>query len=124
MGLFRNLFGGGEQPPARPDAAPEDQPPTWMRDGVEAQLYGGRVGLGVVGESNYQDVLWRLVGGRSSPHERVRVDVYAVLVAETGNRYDPNAVSVWVNGLKGRLPLARRCPAVPAGAARPGAEAW
>jgi hypothetical protein len=30
----------------------------------------------------------------------VRVEVYAVLVAEPDNPYDANAVSVWVQGLK------------------------
>jgi hypothetical protein len=58
------------------------------------------VDLEVVGEASYQDNLWRLVGGRSSPNDRVRVDVYAVLVAEPDNEYDANAVSVWVSGLK------------------------
>jgi hypothetical protein len=71
-----------------------------MRDGMEVQLYEGREDLAVVGEASYQDNLWRVVGGRNSPDDRVRVDVYAVLVAETHNPYDANAVSVWVQGLK------------------------
>jgi len=71
-----------------------------MQDGIEVQLFDGRVDLEVVGESHYQDNLWRLVGGRGSPNDRVRVDVYALLVAESNNQYDANAVSVWVNGLK------------------------
>jgi hypothetical protein len=71
-----------------------------MRDGMEVQLVEGRVDLEVVGEASYQDNLWRVVGGRRSPGDRVRVDIYAVLVAETDNPYDVNAMSVWVQGLK------------------------
>lgn len=97
MGLFRKLFGRGAQPPDRPDMRPRDERPEWIQ-GMEAQLLEGRVDLEVVGESNYQDNLWRAVGGQSHLHERVRVDVYAVLRAETDNPYDRNAVSVWVSG--------------------------
>jgi hypothetical protein len=71
-----------------------------MRDGMEVQLYEGREDLEVVGEASYQDNLWRIVGGHNYPDDRVRVDVYAVLAAESDNPYDPNAVSVWVKGLK------------------------
>jgi hypothetical protein len=67
---------------------------------MEVQLCEGREGLDVVGEASYQDSLWRLVGGRRSPDDRVRMDVRAVLVAEAGNPHDANAVSVWVKGLK------------------------
>ena len=56
--------------------------------------------LEVVGESRYQENLWRLAGGRRNPEERVRLPVCAVLVPETDNPYDSNAVSVWVDGLK------------------------
>jgi hypothetical protein len=71
-----------------------------MRDGMEVQLCEGREDLEVVGEASYQDNLWQVVGGRGSREDRVRVEVYAVLVAETDNPYDANAVSVWVQGLK------------------------
>jgi hypothetical protein len=67
---------------------------------MEVQLHEGREDLEVVGEASYQDNLWRIVGGTSSPNERVRVEVSAVLVAETDNPYDANAVSVWVKGLR------------------------
>ena len=53
-----------------------------------------------MGEASYQDNLWRLVGGRSSIDDRVRVDVHAVLAAEPDNLYDANAIAVWVQGLK------------------------
>jgi hypothetical protein len=100
MGFLRRLLGGGEQARDRRPASSPDRPPTWMRDGMEVQLCEGREDLEVVGEASYQDNLWRVAGGRSSPEDRVRVDVYAVLVAETDNPYDVNAVSVWVQGLK------------------------
>jgi hypothetical protein len=99
MGPFRKLLRGG-QPPNQPQDTSGDARPAWMQDGMQAQLYDGHVDLEVVGESHYQDNLWRLVGGRSFPNERVRVDIYAVLVAETDNQYDANAVSVWIGGLK------------------------
>jgi hypothetical protein len=71
-----------------------------MREGMEVQLYDGREDLEVVGEASYQDNLWRVVGGGGSSNDRVRVEVSAVLVAETDNPYDANAVSVWVQGLR------------------------
>lgn len=97
--MLRKLFGGREPTPDRPDGTRISERPAWMRDGMEVELREGRVSLEVVGESNYQNELWRAVGS-SKPQDRVRVDVVAVLVAETDNPYDPNAVSIWVNGLK------------------------
>jgi hypothetical protein len=61
-------------------------------------LYGGGHDLEVVGESFYQDALWRVVGARTN--ERVRLEIQAVLIAETDNPYDENAISVWINGMK------------------------
>lgn len=100
MSFLRRLLAGGEQSADRPPASSWEHRPGWMRDGMEVQLCDGREDLEVVGEASYQDNLWRVVGGRSSPEDRVRVDVHAVLVAETNNPYDANAVSVWVMGLK------------------------
>jgi hypothetical protein len=71
-----------------------------MRDGMPVQLCDGAEDLEAVGEASYQDNLWWLAGGRQSPDELVRVEVVAVLVAEADNPYDPNAVALWVNGLK------------------------
>ena len=65
---------------------------------VEVTLVTGSVTLEVVGESHRQDALWNIVGGRSTEH--VRQGVVAVLIPETTNEYDPNAISVWVNGLQ------------------------
>jgi hypothetical protein len=100
MGFLRRLLGSGEESPERRPTSSPDQRPAWMRDGMQVQLVEGHVDLDVVGEASYQDNLWRVVGGRGSPSDRVRVDIYAVLVAETDNPYDANAVSVWVQGLK------------------------
>jgi hypothetical protein len=77
-----------------------------MREGtLEAALLEGDEDLEVVGESHRQADLWRVVGGRHRPEVHVRMDVYAVLLAEDGNPYDPNAVSVWIDGLMvGYLP--------------------
>lgn len=77
-----------------------DERPAWMVDGVRAVLLDGRETLEVVGESRYQDNLWRLVRGRADLAERVRVEIVAVLVAELENPYDANAVGVWIDGLK------------------------
>jgi tetratricopeptide (TPR) repeat protein len=52
----------------------------------------------VVGESFYQDALWRALGRRSTG--RVRKEIQAVLVADTDNPYDANAISVWIDGRK------------------------
>jgi hypothetical protein len=70
-----------------------------MRDGAKAALLEGDQDLEVVGESYYQDNLWLLAGGQPGD-QRVRVEIIAVLVAEDDNPYDPNAVAVWVEGLK------------------------
>ncbi len=71
-----------------------------MRDGLQVYVSEGGTDLEVVGESYRQENLRQLVGGRHNPEERARVAVLAVLVPETNNPYDPDAVSVWVNGLK------------------------
>jgi hypothetical protein len=62
-------------------------------------LLDGDEDLEVVGESFYQDNLWQLAEAQPGT-QRVREDIYAVLVAEDNNPYDPNAVAVWINGLK------------------------
>jgi hypothetical protein len=73
-------------------------PPTWASDAAAPTLLEGRDDLLVVGESFYQEALWRVAGGVHG--DDVRVSVVAVLMAETDNPYDANAVSVWVDGLK------------------------
>jgi hypothetical protein len=62
----------------------------------EATLYPGDDPLEVVGESHYQDALWRIVGGcRRDP---VRYATEAVLEPELDNAYDPNAIKVLIDG--------------------------
>ena len=100
---------GSETGPSTEDGSPGRKPtqprslderPGWMRDGLQlALLEGGTETLEVVGESHYQDNLWRLVASRPGS-EYVREDVCAVLVAEDHNPYDPAAVAVWIQGLK------------------------
>jgi hypothetical protein len=98
--LLRRLLSGGERSPDRPSVWSLEQRPTWMRDGMEVDLYEGQETLQVVGEASYQDNLWRIVGGRRSPDGRVLEDIVAVLAAEPDNPYDANAVAVWIQGLK------------------------
>jgi hypothetical protein len=86
--------------PGRFTVAYENGRPAWMRDGMEVTLLEGTDDLEVVGESFHQDNLWRLV----SPHcygdrDRVRTEIFALLVPEDGNPYDANAVAVWIQGL-------------------------
>ena len=80
--------------------------PAWMHEGtLEAALLEGHEDLEVVGESYRQENLWRVIGGRHRPEVHVRMDVYAMLLAEDGNPHDPSAVSVWIDGLMvGYLP--------------------
>jgi hypothetical protein len=68
------------------------------REEVEVTLVTGSESLDVVGESFRQDALWTIVGGAATEH--VRQGVTAILIPETDNPYDPNAISVWVIGLQ------------------------
>jgi HIRAN domain len=63
---------------------------------TEATLYPGDDALEVVGESNYQDALWTIVGGRR--REPVRYETEAVLEPEPHNPHDQNAIKVVVEG--------------------------
>lgn len=82
--------------------------PDWLVDGLAVELFEGSQILEVVGESNYQDGLDQVVRslakkehyGHRGDSNSVRVPVHGVLVAETNNPYDANAISVWVSGLK------------------------
>jgi len=66
--------------------------------GTGVEILQGDVGLQVVGESFYQDALRQVIAGDA--RNRVRVEIVAVLMAETDNPYDPNAVSIWIDGLR------------------------
>lgn len=92
---FRDWFGNRTHRVAV--AAPEPRPAR-MTEATPVALINGPDDVEVVGESHYQDSLWAIVGGDTGA--RVRHDVSAILVAETDNRFDENAVSVWVMGHK------------------------
>jgi len=98
VGVFRRLLG---RRPVRPSHAESAIAQVTLDAGsalaLEVVLYGGSHDLEVVGESHYQDALWRVVGGRTT--DRVRQEVQAVLVAESDNPYDANAISVWISGM-------------------------
>jgi hypothetical protein len=64
---------------------------------LEATLYPGDDPLEVVGESRYQDALWKIVGGRRG--DPVRYETEAVLEPEPDNPYDPNAIKVLIGGV-------------------------
>lgn len=83
MGLLRRFLGGNQRP---------------AETEITVTLYEGTSTLQVVGESFYQDALWRLAEARLG--DEVRRDIYAVLLPEPDNEYDPNAVVVLINGLK------------------------
>jgi hypothetical protein len=70
-----------------------------QRTSTEPVVMDGEEDLEVVGESFYQDNLWQLVGAQPGDHYR-RVKITAVLVPEYDNPHDPNAVGVWIDGLK------------------------
>jgi len=63
---------------------------------IDAAVLEGHDTLEVVGESHYQDDLWRLAGGFST--ERIRCAVIAVLIPEPDNPHDSNAVKVLIDG--------------------------
>jgi hypothetical protein len=71
-----------------------------MRDGMQIQLYEAKTTWRSSAKAAIKTTSAGLVGGRSSIDDRVRVDVHAVLAAEPDNPYDPNAIAVWVQGLK------------------------
>ena len=69
---------------------------------IEPTVLHGHATLEVVGESHYQDHLWRLAGGVRA--ERIRCGIQAVLAPEPENPYDSNAVCVWIeDGVVGYL---------------------
>lgn len=65
-------------------------------ESIEATLYPGDEPLEVVGESRYQDALWRIVGGRR--RDPVRYETEAVLEPESDNAYDLNAIKILIDG--------------------------
>jgi hypothetical protein len=68
-----------------------------MIDGMSVTVYDGRDTLEVVGESYRQDNLWAIVGTPRTS-DRIQQPAIAILVLETGNEYDDNAIAVWISG--------------------------
>ena len=91
MGLFNRLKGA----PNRITSAPET---SWHEPAttVSAHLFGGDEDLEIVGEASYQEALWGICGGVKG--DRIRHKIIAVLVPEPDNAYDPNAVSIHIQG--------------------------
>src|SRR5438876_6636278 len=100
MRIFRRTASSSTDKQSQRGRSSLDDRPAWMLDGMSAVLVKGPEDLEVVGESQYQENLWQLAGGRGRPEERVRIDIVAVLVAELDNPYDSNAISIWIDGLK------------------------
>ena len=73
--------------------------PAWMIDGMSINVYEGSDTLEVVGESHRQDNLWTIVGAPRTS-QSIRHRTLAVLVPETGNQYDDNAIAVWAMGVQ------------------------
>jgi hypothetical protein len=84
MSFLRRLFGGSR-------ATSVDIAATLLTPAREDAI------LEVVGESNYQDALARVSGGRT-PDGPARPDQLAVLWPEPNNRYDRNAIAVKISG--------------------------
>ncbi len=91
MRLFRRRHDGASR------GEMSNSSPAEASGGMKVALLSGTVTLEVVGESYRQDNLWAIVGGRTNQH--IDQAVVAVLVPEQDNQYDPNAISIWVNGL-------------------------
>ena len=92
MGFWARLI----KPAKSSQPALQDRP-AWLVDGVQVAVMGRQETLEVVGESNYQEALWQIVGGSRNRYVRHQVDA-AVLVPEVGNPHDALAVSVWISG--------------------------
>lgn len=114
MGFLKRILGGAPEPESVPNRPPalgfpppvaqsaartESERPAWMQQGTSATLYQGTETLEVVGESYRQYELWRVVG-RKPTSDRVTHEGVAILVAETDNEYDENAIAVWMSGFK------------------------
>ncbi len=74
---------------------------TGDREVTAAVFNGSKNGdfdLEVVGESHYQDALWRAVGSISDDQENVRSEFTAALVPEPDNPHDRNAIAIHIEG--------------------------
>jgi hypothetical protein len=88
MGFVGRLFG---KPDEIRNSTPRPDSPS------PSVSFGGYQPLQVVGESFYQEALQKIAG---ATNKHVRIAITAILLPELDNQYDPNAISVWVSGLK------------------------
>jgi len=75
---------------------------THLPDGsksIQVTLLDGDEPLAVVGESYYQDALLRICGGTKTS-QGFDLDTTAILIPDFDNKFDPNAVSVFIDGEK------------------------
>ncbi|HEY5196243.1 MAG TPA: HIRAN domain-containing protein [Solirubrobacteraceae bacterium] len=90
------------QPPTAPAVLPRPETLDVAPPPIGPTVLHGHATLEVVGESHYQDHLWRLAGGVRA--EQIRCTVQAVLAPEPENPYDANAVRVLIeDGVVGYL---------------------
>jgi hypothetical protein len=90
MSFWRRLFGAADA---------RLSPPRGTRTVTATIVDGpGTFDVEAVGESNYQDILWRAVREHAPAGRRYRVPVVAVLLPEPSNPYDRNAIRVLING--------------------------
>jgi len=88
MGLWSLLFGGSDRKAESATHAGSPRTPAIEGDGTfETE---------VVGESNYQDALWRAVGAADANERGYRHHTVALLRSEPTNPYDRNAVQVLI----------------------------
>lgn len=80
---LRSLFGGGRERRAIALNGSED----------------GGFPIAVVGEAYRMDDLWRAVGAVDDSEKTIRRDLTAVLVPEPNNRYDRNAIAVFISSI-------------------------
>jgi hypothetical protein len=87
MGLFRHLVHRNDTAGVKP-----------IEGGLEisATLSEGMFRVDAVGESHYQEALESIAGGRTE--DGANLETVALLVPEPDNRYDRNAVAVWIDG--------------------------
>lgn len=98
MGFVRRFFGGTTKPDVQDSGPIRREPFRPLPTPDKVTVLGGGIDLEVVGESQYQEELWRAAGTTGPSRERVRVEIQAVLVAEPQNSYDPNAVAIQIGG--------------------------
>lgn len=97
MSFLRKLLAReAPQPPSFKPVDLSDQRGELPREALSLAASGGS--LGVVGESHYREAIEAVTGGPRT--EGIRTIMWATLVAEHDNPYDPHAVGVHVLGHK------------------------